>query len=305
MTDPHPHDQRPPDLPPWAGHPGWVLYAVTPDPDEAARHAEAVAAAHPAQLTPGTWPADTPEQRGRIAVGPVYVATRTRHGHGHGAPLVTYYVVRRWAADAPAGGTPPTQAPLAAPDPAWPVPEGPSLGDAPGYTPEYAAGGEAGELPAAPPAWPFTAVGRRKSRAGGKTLGADVITWRGRLRGLTITFTTRPRAIDAHASFLVPSNARVQYATEHPQFVDVVVHHPLGAEARAELAALAQTQDTRPVVVRCVGEPVRGGPARARPARAQSHDAAQPTLFPAPPVPTAEADAHNAQPGSEGPGPHG
>ena len=131
---------------------------------------------------------------------------------------------------------------------------------------DFLYGGRGGSNAAAPAPspqdgrWPFVVVGRRRSRAGSKTLGADVITWRGRLAGQTITFSTQPRKIDEHASFMVSANARIHYRAEHPEFVDVLVHHPLAEAERAELAALAQAQDPRPVVVRCAGERLRGAP---------------------------------------------
>lgn len=252
------------NAPAWRGLPGWMVYAVTTDPAAAAVAAHAVAAEHRARLAPGTWPVDTPADIQRIAVGPVYVGVRTRRGHENGIPLATYYVLRRWVASAD----------VPEPDPTWPVP---------GARPAGAPAGAAGALmePAPPPplealegegmgrepdpAWPFVAVGRRTSRAGAKTLGADIITWRGRLEtaagGRTITFTTQPRKRDAHASFLVSANARIHYTTLHPEFVDVLVHHALSDAERAQLAALAQAQDTRPVVVRCVGERLRAAPA--------------------------------------------
>lgn len=265
-----PTDFRSPNAPAWTGYPGWVIYAVTTDAATAAACAAATAAAHHVQLAPGTWPVDTPADTRRLAVGPVYVAVRTRHGHQNGAPLATYYVLRRWVADE---DTP-------APDPTWPVP-GDGRSEAagalvePAPPPPLADDRSAQELA---PSWPFVAVGRRTSRAGAKTLGADIITWRGRLAtgagGRTITFTTQPRKRDAHASFLVSANARIHYTTLHPEFVDVLVHHALDDAERAQLAALAQAQDTRPVVVRCVGERLRAAPAlRAAVERAPAVDA--------------------------------
>lgn len=249
------------NAPAWSGHPGWVVYAVSNDPAAAIEAAQAVAAEHRARLAPGTWPVDTPADIQRIAVGPVYVGVRTRRGHENGIPLATYYVLRRWVASAD----------VPEPDPTWPVP---------GARPAGAPAGAAGALmePAPPPpladdrsaqelapSWPFAAVGRRTSRTGAKTLGADIITWRGRLEtavgGRTITFTTQPPKRDAHASFLVSANARIHYTTLHPEFVDVLVHHALDEAERAQLAVLAQAQDTRPVVVRCVGERLRAAPA--------------------------------------------
>jgi hypothetical protein len=225
-----PIDARTPNAPAWAGHRGWAVYAVTSDAADAAARAVHVAADLGAPLAPGTWPVDTPADTQRIGVGPVYVAVRTRHGHQNGVPLATYYVLRRSTADEEAQP----------PDPSWPVPP-------------------------APAAWPFVAVGRRTSRAGAKPLGADIVTWRGRLGGHTITFSTQPRRIDPHALFegtAMPANARIHDTSLPPEFVDVLVHHPLAEAERAQLAALAQAQDARPVIVRCVGEPLRGAPAR-------------------------------------------
>ncbi len=249
-------DARTPNAPVWTGRPGWVVYAVTSDPEAAAGRAADVAAEHRAPLAPGTWPVDAPADTHRIAVGPVYVAVRTRQGHANGAPHATYYVLRRWVADEV----------VQAADPGWPTPERP------------AAPAGAG----AP--WPFARVGHRTTRGGAKTFrdepfGADVITWRGRIATAdgprTITFSTQPRKIDAHASFEgtgVSANARIHYATLHPEFIDVLVHHPLGAAERAALAALAQAHDTRPIVVRCVGERLRG---EGAPRAARRPDGAQ------------------------------
>lgn len=300
-----PHDPIAPvrptaNAPAWAGRPGFAVLAVTGDPDEAARLARAAAAAASAPLAPGLWPLHAPADTRAIAVGPVYVAVRVRRARvpdplatGAG-DLPTYYVLRRWTADEA----------TAAPDPAWPVPAPlPAEGGEPTDTPA-AGSARSRELPSHPTAdgsaraplepapgddaerddirgaadaararWPFTEVGRTRSRVGAKTLGADVITWRGPLataRGTrVVTFTTQPRHLDPHASFMVSANARIDYRAEHPHFVDVCAHYPLDADEREALAALAEAQDTRPVRVRCAGEPVRGGRrAGARPADA-------------------------------------
>jgi hypothetical protein len=106
--------------------------------------------------------------------------------------------------------------------------------------------------------WPFRVVSHKRSRAGSKTCGADVITWLGQLNGRIISFTTRPRNCNPHASFYVPSNARIAYTTTHPQYVDLHVHGVLDEGDRELLRQLAQVWDTRPVVVRCHNELVRG-----------------------------------------------
>lgn len=224
------------NAPVWAGHPGWIVYVVTTDPAAAAARAAAVAAGRHVPLAPGTWPVDTPADTHRIAVGPVYVAVRTRHGHENGVSLATYYVVRRWLADEE----------VQDPDPAWPVP--------------------AVATPAAHvKGWPFEVVGHRTSPAGSSTFGDEVITWRGRLAGRTITFSTQPRKVHPHTSSTASGSAGMHSAVEHREFVDVLVHHPLEDVERAELADLARSQDPRPVVVRCVGERLRQSPAADRP----------------------------------------
>jgi hypothetical protein len=224
----------------WAHRPGFALYCVTLTQADAQARAVVVAAAHGAPLAPGVWPLNGPDDTARFDVGPVYVAARTQRIHALAQDVVTYYVLRRWCADEP---TVPA-------DPAWIVPAADTVQAAP------AGGTQTASAPA--PAWPFARVGHHVSRAGHTTSGADVITWRGPLLGRTIVFTTRPRPVDAHASFHVSSNARIHDTTEHPQYIDVCVHHPLDEAARTALAELAQAQDTRPVVVRCVGERVRG-----------------------------------------------
>lgn len=112
-------------------------------------------------------------------------------------------------------------------------------------------------------AWPFREVTRRKVGGGSKTLPADEITWTGTFRGQPITFTTRPRLVTAHASFLVPSNARLRTSIlkrDEVHFLDLCVRNrTLSETERAELAALAEAQDpSSPVRVRGAGEPVRG-----------------------------------------------
>ena len=54
------------------------------------------------------------------------------------------------------------------------------------------------------------------------------------------------------------ANARINYMTVHPRFVDLLVHTQLSISEREELRALAEQFDDRPVVVRCWGERVRG-----------------------------------------------
>lgn len=244
-------DARSPNAPVWTGHPGWIVYTVTTDAAGAAARAAEVAAEHRAPLASGTWPLDTPADTHRIAVGPVYVAVHTRHGHENGAPLATYYVLRRWVADEPADP----------PDPAWPIP-GPRAAAAAAPAASERADGRATQVPAragAPdPRWPFVAVGHRRSGADAATLGADIITWRGPLGARTITFSTRPRRIEPREASMVSARVRNHDGTRASEFVDVLVHHPLEDDERAELAALAQAHDPRPVIVRCVGEPLQG-----------------------------------------------
>jgi hypothetical protein len=112
-------------------------------------------------------------------------------------------------------------------------------------------------------AWPFREVARRRVGGGSKTSPAEEITWAGSFHGLPITFTTRPRLVTAHASFLVPSNARLRTSIlkrDEVHFLDLCARDRALSEAeRAELAAMAQAQDpSRPVRVREAGEPVRG-----------------------------------------------
>lgn len=112
-------------------------------------------------------------------------------------------------------------------------------------------------------AWPFREVSRREVGGGSKTFPADEITWTGLFRGAQITFTTTPRLVTPHASFLVPSNARLRTSIlkrDQVYFIDLCVRdRTLNEEERAELAAIAQAQDAgRPVRVRHKGEPVRG-----------------------------------------------
>ena len=257
----------------WAHRPGFALYCVTLTQADAQARAVVVAAEHRAPLAPGVWPLNGPADTVRFTVGPVYVAARTQRIHALAQDVVTFYVLRRWCADEP---TMPA-------DPAWTIPAPDAVPAAPEGSTRTAS------VPA--PAWPFARVGHRISRAGHKTLGADVITWRGPLLGRTIVFTTRPRTVDAHASFHVPSNARIHYTTEHPQYIDVCVHHPLDEAARTALAELAQAQDTRPVVVRCVGERVRGrGPSRSAARETTAGTAVSPTRA----GPDAEAEAPDA-----------
>lgn len=112
-------------------------------------------------------------------------------------------------------------------------------------------------------------------------MGADVILWRGPLNGRTITFTTRPRNCDPHASFYVSSNARIQYATMHPQYIDLHVHGTLKDGDRELLRQLAQVWDTRPVVVRCDKESVRGATVRSAtaPEPSEEQEQSDPSLF--------------------------
>lgn len=241
----------------WAHRPAFVLSCVTLHETEAQARAVAVATAHRTPLAPGVWPLNGPTDAARFAVGPVYVAARTQRIHALARDVVTYYVLRRRRADEP----------TASADPTWTV---------------QAADVAVTEAPPAP-WWPFTRVGHRTMQADSNTLGAGIITWRGPLFGETITFTTRPRAVDAHAPFRVSANARIGDTTEHPQFIDVCVHHPLVEAARAALAELVHAQDARPAIVRCVGERVRGWSSRHNAARDVAADAPRP-VFRAGPV---------------------
>jgi hypothetical protein len=113
-------------------------------------------------------------------------------------------------------------------------------------------------------AWPFREVARRKVGGGSKTAPADEITWTGLFGGRRLTFTTRPRLLTPHASFLVSSNARLRTSIlerDEGHFVDLCVRDQvLDDDERMALQALAQAQDPeRPVQVRLRGEPVRGG----------------------------------------------
>jgi hypothetical protein len=124
-----------------------------------------------------------------------------------------------------------------------------------------------GDRPERDQAWPFREVSRRKVGGGSKTAPADEITWTGLFRGRRLTFTTRPRLLTPNASFLVPSNARLRTSIlkrDEGHFIDLCVRDWVLDDAeRAELQALAQAQDPdRPVWVRHVGEPVRGGVCR-------------------------------------------
>jgi hypothetical protein len=113
-------------------------------------------------------------------------------------------------------------------------------------------------------AWPFREVARRTVGGGSKTAPADEITWTGLFGGRRLTFTTRPRLLTAHASFLVSSNARLRTSIlkrDEGHFIDLCVRDRVLDDAeRMVLQALAQAQDPeRPVQVRHRGEPVRGG----------------------------------------------
>lgn len=119
------------------------------------------------------------------------------------------------------------------------------------------------------PAWPFREISRREVGGGSKTFPADEITWTGRFHDAPITFTTTPRLVTPHASFLVPSNARLRTSLlkrDQVYFIDLCVRdRTLSDEERAELAAIAQAHDAdRPVRVRHKGEPVRGTGDRTR-----------------------------------------
>lgn len=103
----------------------------------------------------------------------------------------------------------------------------------------------------------FAKVGHRKvgGSAVGRSFPADEITWRG--QGLTLR--SRPRQIDARATFHISSNQRLRTSGHTAaEFVDVeILEGALDAAGRLELQALMQACDTRPVVVRMRGEAVR------------------------------------------------
>ena len=113
-------------------------------------------------------------------------------------------------------------------------------------------------MPIAVPGWPFVEVSRRRVGGGAKTFPAEEIRWRGVFGGRMIEITSRPRTCNPHASFMVHANARINYMTEHPHFVDLLVHTQLSTSEREELRALAEQCDDRPLVVRCWGERARG-----------------------------------------------
>jgi hypothetical protein len=122
----------------------------------------------------------------------------------------------------------------------------------------------ASEHPERDRVWPFREVARRKVGGGSKTVPADEITWTGLFGGRRLTFTTRPRLLTPHASFLVPSNARLRTSIlkrDEAHFIDLCVRDRMLDDAeRVALQALAQAQDPeRPVQVRHRGEPVRRG----------------------------------------------
>jgi hypothetical protein len=118
------------------------------------------------------------------------------------------------------------------------------------------------------PAWIdiFTLTDHQKSRKvdgwGSKTSAADIKTWRGWIQGQKVEVRSYPRLINALASFLTPSNARLRTGYQEKwggHFVDIEILKPSqpGASLESFIAELAKQSDTRPVRVRKKGAPVR------------------------------------------------
>jgi hypothetical protein len=111
----------------------------------------------------------------------------------------------------------------------------------------------------------FTKTGQRKVGGGAKTTPADEYTWSGTLDGKPITVVSTVRNVERMASFLVNSSQRINYGYSGPvpadaKFVDLEVDGPDVTDAELRrVANLAARIDSRPVLARRKGEPVRTG----------------------------------------------
>lgn len=115
----------------------------------------------------------------------------------------------------------------------------------------------------------FTERRRRKVGGGSKMTPADEIIWHGEFNGQVYLLRSRVRFMQAHPTFLVSSNARINFGWnlgpkiealfEHFVDIEILLPSRVTDAALRDLARLAETVDTRPVVVRRKRAPLRAG----------------------------------------------
>jgi hypothetical protein len=98
----------------------------------------------------------------------------------------------------------------------------------------------------------FREIGRRSLPGGGKTMGADEIAFRGRPFGRWLSAVSRVRLRDPRESYMTNAAHRIRDSKVGGAgyWVDLRVAGDVTDDELAEIRALAQAEDARPVRVR-------------------------------------------------------